>query len=332
MIDQYRLTFAKLHSDKSPSRWSAETNYRAPHKPFLLLSIMDLIAQGQILRNFIELNAELMEAFDLYWSKLMDKGKDSNALLPFYHLKSEGFWHLIPVPGNEQVLQAVTQIRTFRQMSQLVLGAQLDEGLFELLRSKEARDSLRRVLIEQYFAPKVQQKLFEVGQIATEAFEYSHKLLEGSQRHFRLREAPEVDEQYHTEARSTAFRRVVVHAYNHTCAVCGIRVVTPEGRTAVAAAHIIPWSISHNDDPRNGMALCGLHHWTFDQGMIGVAQDYYIVVSRVIPDDQEGADPLLALSRREIRRPANHILWPAKRALKWHFENVFRADVPERLL
>ncbi|MCB8986015.1 MAG: HNH endonuclease [Ardenticatenaceae bacterium] len=27
-----------------------------------------------------------------------------------------------------------------------------------------------------------------------------------------------------------------------------------------AAAHIIPWSESHNDDPRNGLALCHLCH------------------------------------------------------------------------
>ena len=45
---------------------------------------------------------------------------------------------------------------------------------------------------------------------------------------------------------------------------------TPEGRTAVAAAHIIPWRYSHNDDPRNGMALCGLHHWTFDEGLVTI--------------------------------------------------------------
>jgi len=35
-------------TDKNRKRWSALTTYQAPHKPFLLLSIMDLIAQGSI--------------------------------------------------------------------------------------------------------------------------------------------------------------------------------------------------------------------------------------------------------------------------------------------
>jgi putative restriction endonuclease len=43
-----------LNTDKSHTRWSATTCHRAPHKSFLLLSIMDLIAQGQITENFIE--------------------------------------------------------------------------------------------------------------------------------------------------------------------------------------------------------------------------------------------------------------------------------------
>jgi putative restriction endonuclease len=40
--------------------WSADTFHRVPHKPFLLLSIMDLIAQGVIAENFIEPSFELV--------------------------------------------------------------------------------------------------------------------------------------------------------------------------------------------------------------------------------------------------------------------------------
>ena len=197
MIERYEAAFSKLHSDKVPSRWTADTNYRAPHKPFLLLAVMDLIAQGAITTNFIELNADLMDTFDLYWGKVMWQERGGSALLPFYHLKSEGFWHLVPVPGNEQLLTAVNQIRSFRQMRQLVLGAKLDDALFELLMNQAGRDNLRRVLIETYFAPETRQQLVEVGQIAVESLEYSRELLDRSRGRFRLREAPEMDEQYH---------------------------------------------------------------------------------------------------------------------------------------
>jgi putative restriction endonuclease len=332
MLEHYKAAFSKLRSDTSPARWESNTNHRAPHKPFLLLTIMDLIAQGEIAANFIELKAELVETFDLYWVKIMGPDKEGGPLLPFYHLKSDGFWHLVPVSGMDQVLAAAGQIRSFRQLNQLVLGAKLDDALFDLLLNADARDDLRRVLIETYFAPGTRQELVEVGKITAESFEYSRELLDRLRGTFRVREAPEMDARYHVESRSTAFRRIIVRAYNHTCAMCGIRIVTPEGRTAVEAAHIIPWNIAHNDDPRNGMALCGLHHWIFDQGMVSVTEDYHIRVSPAASDETAAAEPLLSLEAREIQRPAEHILWPAKKALEWHYANIFRSERPLRLL
>jgi len=53
MIETYLHRFANLRTDKARNRYSALTLHRAPHKPFLLLSIMDLIAQGAIAANFI---------------------------------------------------------------------------------------------------------------------------------------------------------------------------------------------------------------------------------------------------------------------------------------
>jgi len=100
----------------------------------------------------------------------------------------------------------------------------------------------------------------------------------------------------------------------------------------VAASHIVPWSVSHNDDPRNGMALCGLHHWTFDQGMIGVTPDYQIRVSSIVPADEESAKPLLALAEHLLHQPTDSVLCPAKSALHWHWENIFRTETRLRLL
>lgn len=53
-------------------------------------------------------------------------------------------------------------------------------------------------------------------------------------------------------------------------------MLTVDGHTAVAAAHIVPWSVSHNDDPRNDMALCRLCHWIFDEGLLGVSPSYAV--------------------------------------------------------
>ena len=48
MLEKYLQMFANLPTDKGRNRYPQITYHRAPHKPFLLLSIMDLIAQGRI--------------------------------------------------------------------------------------------------------------------------------------------------------------------------------------------------------------------------------------------------------------------------------------------
>lgn len=330
-LEDYKLAFAKLRSDGKPY-WPAATLYHAPHKPFLLLSVMDLIANNRVRSNFFELDAELMDTFDLYWEKIMGKDRESNILMPFYHLTSEGFWHLVAVPGMEQVLASGGKIKSFRQFHQVALGAILNNDLFALLSETDARDELRRVLIETYFMPDMRPELVKVGRITSESFEYSRELIDRVKGRFTLKEAPATDEIYLTESRSVGFRRVVVDAYKHTCSFCGIRVITPDKHTAVAAAHIVPWSHSHIDDPRNGIALCGLHHWIFDQGLVCVGADYRLKISPVVTSEENFASLIVALDGRAMHLPDIQLLWPAKSALRWHIDNIFWPEVPPRLL
>lgn len=187
------------------------------------------------------------------------------------------------------------------------------------------------MLIETYFAPDVRPIVVEVGRITAETFAYSRDLLNRSRGRFTLRELPPADATYLTDVRSAAFRRVVVEAYRHTCAICRARIVTPEGRTAVAAAHIVPWSHSHNDDPRNGVALCGLHHWVFDQGLLGISAEYRILASPVLALEGQQSAALLAVAGTTMHRPVDQRLWPALPALRWHLEHIFRPAVPDGL-
>ena len=334
MTTDYETRFARLRSDTSPARWSELTRHRAPHKPLMLLTVMDLIAQGVVQTNFIEFNSDLLDVFDLYWTKIMGEDKPSNPVLPFFHLQSDGFWHLISTPGKEQILAAVTQIRTISQLHDLVLGAKLDDALFSEMQDSQPRNRLRAVLIQSYFAPELRPEIVALGEITTEAFQYSLDLLNCAKERFKLKGKglKETGEEYQPEARSVGFRRIVVKAYNYTCAMCRIRVVTPEGRSAVVAAHIVPWSESYNDDPRNGLALCGLHHWIFDEGLVTVAEDHTIKVSTVIPSENGGTEALHSLFGRKLHLPDPLTLWPSEDALAWHRTHRFRSVSARRLL
>ena len=63
-IDLKKLPPAPKQRERFDKKWSALTTYQAPHKPFLLLSIMDLIAQGAITHNFIKPSFERVETFN----------------------------------------------------------------------------------------------------------------------------------------------------------------------------------------------------------------------------------------------------------------------------
>ncbi|CAB5161460.1 hypothetical protein D3OALGA1CA_5081 [Olavius algarvensis associated proteobacterium Delta 3] len=71
MLEKYLEKFSRLRTDKNRNRYPAHTHYSAPHKPFLLMSVMDLIAQGRITKNFIEPSFELVDTWNGYWNAII---------------------------------------------------------------------------------------------------------------------------------------------------------------------------------------------------------------------------------------------------------------------
>lgn len=77
------------------------------------------------------------------------------------------------------------------------------------------------------------------------------------------------------------FSEDVRAAYRHTCAFCGATFGGLEGiRSGIDAAHILAWSKHDLDVVRNGIALCKLHHWAFDAGIMLVRKEGTHYVTR----------------------------------------------------
>ncbi len=101
-------------------------------------------------------------------------------------------------------------------------------------------------------------------------------------------------------------------------------MLTVDGHSAVDAAHIVPWSITHNDDPRNGMALCRLCHWTFDEGLTSVSAKYTMLLSAELRTSVNVPGHLLTLESRPILGPLDQTFMPDLKSLGWHRETTFR--------
>ncbi|MBN2282391.1 MAG: HNH endonuclease [Deltaproteobacteria bacterium] len=278
---------------------------------------MDLIEQGIIGKNFIEPSFELVDTFNRYWSRIMPLGSTTTMALPFFFLQSEGFWQLNPKHGSESKIRR--ESKSMKSLRDMIAGATLDEQLFQFMKGTNTRTSLRTILVKTYFAEELQPIILEQIHINYDAYQYSKALLETHESAETL-ESTETNQ----KVRDQGFRKAIVTLYDHRCALCGIRMLTTEGHTVVEGAHIIPWSISHNDQPTNGMSLCRLCHWSFDEGFVSVNQDYQVVVSRQVRLDQNLPGHILTLSDRNIFTPEKEHFWPAQENLNWHRKKVYR--------
>lgn len=299
--------------------WTEATKRKAPHKPLLLLAVLDLVHRGVITTPFIAVTADLVELnelFNLYWRRVVPLGQTSSIAFPFSRLAREPFWELDPQPGKAITDAVINNTSSVSYLRKYALGAKLDDGLFRVMQSGEGREALRETLLFSCFSAEAAAQLREQSIINREAFDYSRLLEEQS--HLPLVwEIVEADN-YRAAARDQGFRRIVVKAYDHRCALCGVRIVTPDGHTVVEAAHIVPWSRSQNDDIRNGMALCRTCHWGFDEGMLGVSDCYTVITARAIGNDPNFPGLLTMLSGRGIIPPAERELWPAPQHLAEH--------------
>ena len=122
--------------------------------------------------------------------------------------------------------------------------------------------------------------------------------------------------------RDRVFRRIVLHAYDERCAVTGLKLINGMGRAEVAAAHIRPVEANGPDVISNGIALSGTAHWMFDRGLISLADDLEILISRHT-NDPDGVRSMInktghaSAPQRISDRPHPHFL-------KWHRENCFK--------
>lgn len=122
--------------------------------------------------------------------------------------------------------------------------------------------------------------------------------------------------------RDRVFRKIVLKAYDERCAVTGLKLINGGGRAEVDAAHIRPVEFGGPDIVNNGMALSGTAHWMFDRGLIGIADDLTILVSRHV-NDRDSVEALINRTGKIIG-PADTRARPHPVFLAWHRENCFK--------
>jgi putative restriction endonuclease len=122
--------------------------------------------------------------------------------------------------------------------------------------------------------------------------------------------------------RDRVFRGIVLRAYDRRCAISGLKLINGGGRAEVDAAHIRPVEAGGPDIVNNGIALSGTAHWMFDRGLISLADDLKVLVSRQVND----ADAVRAFINQSGHAfpPLRNAERPHPHFLNWHREHCFK--------
>lgn len=295
----------------------------APHKPLLLLSIIDGIEQGFIKSEKVYITPELVTIFKDNWSLLVLTEHIATFALPFFHLKNEKgeFWKLVANFGYEKALSVTKTISSFKMLNSMIKYAQIDKELFVLLSDKENRYELRNILLVTYF-PETRNKYSKKKTTESDYFKMiEDKIIRDTSVTYQI-EKEGLDEEG-VFVRGTAFKKVIPRVYNYTCCISGLRVDALIDIQMIDACHIVPFSISHNDTVSNGISLCPNLHRAFDRGLIGFDDDFRVLISSCFAESLKSTYSLKQFTGKKILLPENKLFYPSVESLQWHRENKF---------
>jgi putative restriction endonuclease len=295
----------------------------APHKPVLLLAVLQGVEAGWITENRIELSPELVGAFKSFWRALVATGHSPLVAQPFFYMRGEKFWHHVPNPGFENWVKATRNCQSLGALHQAVAYVQLDSDLFALIMSPAHRAVLKQTLLQTYF-----RKARGVYLESDSYWEYvANQIMEESSNEY-VAEIRSLQDQLDQDSfeeeifvRGGVFKRQVPLVYNNTCCISGLRVETTVNASLVDACHIVPFSQSHDDTISNGIALCPTLHRAFDRGLIAIKPDKYtVLVSPRLSEPVTSSYSILQFAGREIARPKDQRWWPGVNNLASHLE------------
>ena len=284
---------------------------RAPHKPLLLLLALGRVQRGEgrlvlyeDLRNRLK---ELLQNFGPH-------RKSYHPEHPFWHLRTDELWE-IPDEDLARIRGGLEPSRS--PTNGLLRSASARGGLptsiEQLLRRRpELIPEAARRILDGHFARSLHEEISESVGLVRDTV----TVREGE----RLKRDPN-------------FRHAVLRAYERRCVICNFDMRIDDNLVALEAAHIKLHAAGGPDEVPNGLALCALHHRTFDRGAIGLDQTgdgFRLIVSDLVNGQSEAIRSLLAQHGRPIRPPQRTGQRPHPEFVAWHRKTVFRGTPRER--
>lgn len=300
----------------------------APHKPVLLLAILELIRKGEIRANRIAITPELVLEFKSIWSRLVVTPHIPNFALPFYHMKSEPFWTLVTYSGMIVPVTSSHSIRSLNALKESVAFAEIDPVIFTLMQDSIHLAVMEEALLGQYF-PETKNRFYahELDLFSELETEILHETpLVYRKRIHKLKETLSKEEfEEEIFVRGGVFKREIPKIYGYQCAISEMRIESSTNAQMIDACHLIPFAVSKDDTITNGIALSPNLHRAYDRGLLTITEDYRVKVSQAISEN-DSPYSLGQFDGKQILLPENRNYYPSIENLIWHHRECFVAS------
>ncbi|WP_416899656.1 MAG: HNH endonuclease [Minwuia sp.] len=236
---------------------------------------------------------------------------------------------IIPDPGARDMYLALIEPGSYLDFAQPVPFNEDDGPIERGLLNNEGRISGRAQAAVRPISPSDFNRILDAGLDEAKPTlprldtDYQPSHLEEQQAPFEFEaERARVESRTNRLVRDRVFRRRVLQVYDERCAFTGLKLINGGGRAEVNAAHIKPVADGGPDSIQNGLGLSGTVHWMFDRGLISLADDFEILISRQVND----VDSIKGLINKDGRawHPPRVPDRPHPRFLEWHRTNCFK--------
>lgn len=268
---------------------------RAPHKPLLVLYALGRWQQGKADVTYAEAEPDLTALL----REFGPPRKSDHPEQPFWRLQRDGVWSVtapadLPLKTGDDIPR-VTALRSH----------DVRAGFSADVRAALAADPalVARIavqILERHFPESLHQDILNAVGLTLETAAAKKK-------------------------RDPAFRQKVLTAYAYRCAVCGFDIRLGSVSIALDAAHIRWHQAGGPDVENNGLALCVLHHKTFDLGAFTV-ENGVLLVSDQANGTTGFQEALLAYHGKPIREAQRPEWKPVGQHLEWHGREVFKGE------
>lgn len=270
---------------------------RSPYKPLLLLWILgQLKKNGTAEFSYADLEQEVSHLIDEFSPTSTNRYRVE---MPFFHLEND-LWQ---ISGSEKLEPKRSVLRRANAVGRL------QPGVEKLLLSEPGLiEAVARFIVDTHFTDSYLEPIFDVIGLDVG--------FDG---------VPGVVISIDQKKRDPKFRDAVLVAWRKQCAMCGYDGEMFNTSVAIEAAHVKWFSQGGPDELDNGLALCSLHHKLFDWGVLGIGQEFKIVVADGFIGKSLAADQFVyQLHDKSIRDPAPNKPMPSLDFLGWHIEQVFQ--------